>query len=141
MHRPPPTDEAHGVSPPFSSRSALVLRQDVLLALQGLERNFCADLDVSARELRVGIAQLERLPAQFGALSRTVDLFQAHVDELLLARRFALGLVKIYNALPVPATHVDAACSISIFQSRLQERIVAHLNKGDHNWAHLLSGK
>ena len=30
----------------------------------------------------MGIAQLECLPAQFGAFSRTVDLFQGHVDEL-----------------------------------------------------------
>ena len=58
---------------------------------------------------------------------------------LEIARRSALGLVKIYNALP--AALVDDACSVSTFQSRLQERVVAHLNEGDHTWAHLLSGK
>ena len=93
MHRPPPTNEAHSIPPLSSSPAALALRleeasarlehhEEDLSALQDLERNFRADLDDSARELRVGIAQLERLPAQFGALSLTVDPLQGHVDEL-----------------------------------------------------------
>ena len=50
--------------------------------MQDLGRIFRADLDESARELRVGIAQLERLLAQFGAFFCTVGLVHGHVDEL-----------------------------------------------------------